>query len=81
MNSKKEVIRKTKRAIVMKVIDGKTVKVEVEQKHAHPIYKKIIKTHKRYIVDANGKKVNVGDKVIIEECRPISKNKAFKIIK
>jgi small subunit ribosomal protein S17 len=78
---KKEAKRKTKQGIVTKVVDTKTVKVEVENKKAHPLYGKIIKSHKRYLVDANGKTVTVGDKVIIEECSPISKNKKFKLIK
>jgi len=78
---KKESIKKTKQGIVTKLVDTKTVKVEIENKKAHPIYGKIVKSHKRYLVDVNGKKVNVGDKVTIEECSPVSKNKKFKLIK
>lgn len=79
--NKKDAVKKTKRGVVTKLIDVKTVKVEVEQKRAHPMYGKIIKSHKRYLVSANGKTVKVGDKVMIEECNPISKNKKFKLIK
>lgn len=78
---KKGAIKKTKQGVLMKIIDTKTAKVEIEQKKAHPIYSKIVKSHKRYLVDLNGKNVKAGDKVTIEEIRPVSKNKKFRIIK
>ncbi|MBD3280252.1 30S ribosomal protein S17 [Candidatus Dojkabacteria bacterium] len=64
----------------MKLVDEKTVKVEVERKAAHPLYKKILKSHKKYVVDKNGKEVEVGDNVEIEETTPVSKKKKFKLV-
>lgn len=72
--------RKTLKGEVVKVIDDFTVKVEVERKQPHPLYKKIIKSHKTYLVDASNNEVNVGDYVTIEECKPKSKSKTFKLI-
>lgn len=79
----KEKARKTKKqlkGVVLKVIDDSTAKVEVETKTAHPLYKKILKSHKRYLVEINGKQISEGDEVTIEETTPISKNKKFKLV-
>jgi len=57
----------------------KTATVEVVRLVAHPIYKKRMKTKKKFHVhDELG--VKVGDRVIIVETRPISKTKKWKII-
>lgn len=67
-----------------KVIDaGKmlgTVKVEVRTSRAHPLYKKLLKRSKKYLVSLEGKEVKIGQNVKIGQSRPISKNKHFKII-
>jgi len=57
----------------------KTAMVEVNRLWQHPLYKKRIKRSKKYLVD-DQLGVKEGDKVIIEECRPISKKKRFKIV-
>ena len=58
----------------------KTVVVIVEKIKEHPKYKKIFKLHKKYKAHAD-EAFQLGDKVIIEECRPISKDKKWKVIK
>jgi small subunit ribosomal protein S17 len=72
-----------KRKFIGKVISNKmqkTVVVEVEKVKRHPLYKRTYKVHKKYHAhDEIGCKV--GDKVLIEESRPISKTKRWKIIK
>ena len=60
---------------------SKTVVVDVERKFPHPLYKKIIRRSKRYTVHNELDSLNLGDQVIIEETRPISKTKRFKISK
>jgi small subunit ribosomal protein S17 len=71
----------------MKILEGvvtstkmaKTATVLVERFKSHPLYKKRIKVRKKYHAhDEIG--VKVGDWVRIQECRPISKTKKFKII-
>ena len=57
-----------------------TVVVAVEDYKKHPKYKKYVKHQKRYKAHDFGNTSNVGDKVIIEETRPISKEKKFKVI-
>lgn len=58
----------------------KTVVVMVEKLKKHPKYKKIFKLHKKYKAHTN-QKHEVGDKVIIQECRPISKEKKWEVVK
>lgn len=59
----------------------KTVVVEVEKVKEHPKYKKRYKVHKKYKAHDEQEEYHVGDKVVIEECRPISKEKRWRVIK
>ncbi len=67
-----------------KVISNKmarTVVVEVERWVKDPTYKKIYKKNKKYKSDVGQNKYNIGDKVEIELCSPISKDKKWRVIK
>jgi len=81
MQKLKEKTIKKYKGIVVKIVNDNTVKVEVETKAPHPLYTKITKSHKRYLVENKNKEIKVGDIVEIEECRPISKRKFFKLVK
>ena len=65
---------------ICKATNKKTVVVEVERTFKHPIYKKYIKRSKKYHAHDETDALKVGDKVIIEETRPISKLKTWKVI-
>ena len=58
----------------------KTVVVEVERIKEHPKYKRRFKIHKKYKAHDENKEYHVGDKVVIEETRPLSKDKNWKVI-
>ena len=59
----------------------KTVVVEVESIKEHPKYKRRFKVHKKFKAhDANGE-YHVGDKVVIEESKPISKDKNWIVLR
>jgi len=58
---------------------NKTVVVEVQRRKEHPRYKKRIKVHKRYKAHDENEEYKEGDKVVIEECRPLSKDKKWKV--
>lgn len=58
-----------------------TVVVEIVTRRPHPLYKKLQKRSKKYKADTTGQTVQVGDVVEIQQTRPISKDKYFKIIK
>lgn len=59
----------------------KTVVVQVERVKEHAKYKRRFKIHKKYKVDDPKQEYHVGDKVIIEEINPVSKDKNWKVIK
>ncbi|HLD03391.1 MAG TPA: uS17 family ribosomal protein [Candidatus Dojkabacteria bacterium] len=81
MENTQHKIRKRIQGVVVSDKGTNTIKVRVEQKYPDPLYKKIVKHHKYYLVQCTVKNVEVGDKVIIEEGRPVSKRKSFYFIK
>ena len=58
----------------------KTVTVLVERKVKHPLYGKIIRRSKKYHAHDETNEYKLGDTVRIEETRPISKTKTWKVI-
>ena len=58
----------------------KTVTVLVERRVMHPFYKKFIKRSKKYRAHDEANRCKVGDRVQIEECRPISKSKSWRVV-
>ncbi len=59
----------------------KTVVVEVETMKEHPKYKRKYKVHKKYKAHDEKGEFHTGDKVMIEETKPISKDKNWTVIK
>jgi small subunit ribosomal protein S17 len=59
----------------------KTVTVLVERKVKHPVIGKILTRSKKYHAHVEGVEATSGDLVIIEECAPISKTKAWRVSK
>lgn len=59
----------------------KTLVVKVERVKEHPKYQKRYKIHKKYKAHVETGEYHVGDKVIIEECRPKSRDKRWKVVK
>ena len=57
----------------------KTVVVEVTRRVMRPVYQKYIKRRKRYKAHDAANDCREGDRVLIEECRPISKHKTWRI--
>ncbi|PIR02757.1 MAG: 30S ribosomal protein S17 [Candidatus Nealsonbacteria bacterium CG_4_9_14_3_um_filter_35_11] len=72
-----------KKQLTGKVISNKmqkTVVVRVERIKKHPLYGKRYKIHKKYKAHNDKEEYKVGDEVIIEECRPLSRDKRWKVI-
>ena len=59
---------------------NKTIGVKIENRYSHPIYSKILLKTKKYLAHDELEKCNVGDQVILQECRPLSKRKHWKLI-
>lgn len=78
MNKKRK--KRRFKGIVISNKMEKTIVVKVERTKMHPKYKKIYKIHKKYKVHDPKNQAKIGDKVIFEECRPISKDKKWKLL-
>lgn len=73
-----------KRTLIGRVVSDKmdkTVTVLIERRVKHPVYGKIIVRSKKYHAHNEGNQVAAGDLVEIEETRPISRTKAWKVSK
>ena len=68
---------KTFQGVVVKTAMQDTCTVLVERYVQHPKYKKYYTSSKKFLVHDAGNAAKVGDKVVIRETRPISKNKHF----
>ncbi|MEK7482366.1 MAG: 30S ribosomal protein S17 [Patescibacteria group bacterium] len=73
--------KKHLKAVVVSTKMQKTVVVAVERIKEHPKYRRRYKVHKKYKAHYEGSDLKAGDKVTIEECNPISKDKKWKVIK
>jgi len=60
---------------------NKTVTVLVERRVTHPLYGKIITRSKKYHAHDESNECKEGDLVTIEECRPISRSKSWRVAK
>lgn len=75
----KKISKKTFQGTVVSDKMNKTRVVLVERFAKHPKYGKFIHTSKKYKAHDPENRTKVGDKVTIEECRPISRDKHFLI--
>lgn len=66
---------------VIKKAGDKSATILVERKVLHPRYHKTVKRFKKYIIHDEANTLNVGDVVSAIECRPLSKNKSFRLLK
>lgn len=73
--------RKVLKGVVKSDKMQKTVIVQVERKFRHPVYRKVIKTRKKYKVHSPENAAHTGDIVEIVETRPISKEKCWRVAK
>ncbi len=60
---------------------SKTITVLVERLVEHPLYKRRYKKSSRFSVHDEANAASVGDRVQIEECRPRSRTKRFRLLK
>ena len=74
------ITRKQLQGVVVSDKMTKTVTVLVNRFVKHPKYGKFMNISKKYKAHDEAGDYKEGDKVIIEECRPISKDKTFKVI-
>ncbi len=58
----------------------KTVVVSVERRFKHPLFNKIIRKSNKFMAHDESNARKVGEKVQIQECRPLSKQKRWEVI-
>ena len=76
---KKESRKQTKVGVVVSNKMNKTVVVAVENLFQHGMYQKYIKRTSKFLAHAENNDVNIGDRVVIEETRPLSKRKRWNV--
>jgi small subunit ribosomal protein S17 len=71
--------KRTKVGVVVSNKMQKTVVVAVENVVRHDMYQKYIKRTSKFLAHAEQNDVNIGDRVVIEETRPLSKRKRWNV--
>lgn len=79
-NNNKNVIRRTLNGVVKSAKSDKTIVVSVGSAKIHPKYKKRYTTHSNYKVHDEKNLFQAGDKVSFAECRPLSRDKRWRVI-
>lgn len=74
-------LRKTRLGTVVSDKMDKTIVVAVVRKFKHPLYKKYVKTTKKFKAHDERNECGIGDYVEIAETRPISKDKCWRLVK
>src|SRR5215813_12020505 len=59
---------------------AKTITVRVERRFAHPRFKKVVTGYKKFYAHDEKGEAKVGDRVRIEETRPLSKTKRWRLV-
>lgn len=75
-----DVIRKKFRGVVVSDKMDKTIVVKVERVKVHPKYHKRYTTSRKYKVHDEAGAYHVGDQVTFVECRPLSKDKRWRVL-
>jgi len=79
-----EETKKTKRELVGEVVStkmDKTIVVKVKRRFPHPQFRKTVTSSKKYYAHDEAGDAGIGDTVRIEESRPISRLKRWKLVK
>jgi small subunit ribosomal protein S17 len=74
-------LRKTRIGVVTSDKMEKTVVVTIQDRVKHPLYNKIVDRSVKYKAHDENNECGVGDKVEIMECRPLSKDKNWRVVR
>ena len=69
----------TRVGVVTSNAPDKTVVVKVENFVMHPLYHKFVRSTSKFMAHDEENACNVGDRVLIEECRPLSRRKRWRV--
>tara|TARA_B100001013_G_scaffold252564_1_gene157214 strand:+ start:1886 stop:2149 length:264 start_codon:yes stop_codon:yes gene_type:complete len=76
----REQIKRQETGLVVSSSRNKTVTVLIERSVKHPLYKKILRRTSKLHAHDEANECKQGDIVRIEECRPLSKTKSWKLV-
>ena len=71
----------TKVGVVTSSAADKSVVVKVENFVMHPLYHRFVRTSSKFMAHDEENTCNTGDRVLIEECRPVSRRKRWRVRK
>lgn len=74
-------LRKTRIGLVTSDKMDKTVVVTIQDRVKHPLYSKIVDHSVKYKAHDENNECGIGDKVEIMECRPLSKDKNWRVVR
>jgi small subunit ribosomal protein S17 len=75
--------QKSQRTVIGRVVSDKmdkTVSVAIERRVKHPVYGKYIRRTTKLMAHDETNQCKAGDRVAISECRPIAKNKSWRVV-
>ncbi len=78
--SENKMERRTAEGRVLKANNLQTRVIAVEQRIPHPLYGRVIRRTAKFVAHDEKNESNVGDLVRIEECRPMSRTKRWRLI-
>lgn len=81
MEKENKSVQKVLRGVVSSDKMDKTIVITVESKKRHPIYKKFVTSTKKFKAHDEKNDAHIGDTVDIIECRHLSKDKYFRLLK
>ncbi|MCK4833391.1 MAG: 30S ribosomal protein S17 [Gammaproteobacteria bacterium] len=73
--------KRTLQGVVTSNAGDKSATIMIERRIKHPIYGKFIKRSTKIRLHDEANECNKGDTILIEECRPMSKTKSWKLVK
>ncbi len=73
-------VRKVRRGKVVSKSGNKSIVVEVERRKKHPLYGKVVRSRRKFHVHDENNKAELGNKVTITECRPVSRLKSWRLV-
>ncbi|NOR42481.1 MAG: 30S ribosomal protein S17 [Gammaproteobacteria bacterium] len=75
------ITKRTLQGVVTSNAGDKSATIMIERKIKHPVYGKYVKRSSKIRLHDEANECNKGDTILIEECRPMSKTKSWKLVK
>ena len=79
-NNERADLRKKRMGIVLSDKMQKTIVVQIRRKVPHPLYGKVVERANKFKVHDEKNEAKIGDRVMIEETRPLSKDKRWRLV-